>query len=332
MNTMPFKPAWLFRNPHFQTIWPALFRHIQKPPYIRERIELLDGDFIDIDWCGDEQYGAPIAILLHGLEGSSNSPYIRGLARKLSQQGWRCAAVNFRGCSGELNRLQRSYHSGATDDLEEIITFLRKRHPDSPLHAIGFSLGGNVLLKWCAETGVNNPLDAAIAVSVPYQLAVAGRTLDGKGFFSRLYRWRLLSSLKKKALQKMQQGILAKDIADIKQIQSFYDFDDRLTAPLHGYKDADDYYSRASSHPHLDKIQIPTLLLHAMDDPFMNSGVITEQSKMSADVSLELSQNGGHVGFYQPSINNNSYWLETRITDFLKSRTGKKEEKRKEQR
>jgi predicted alpha/beta-fold hydrolase len=316
---MPFETAWLFRNPHFQTIWPALFRSIPKPRYSRERIELRDGDFIDIDWCGECKSDTPVAILFHGLEGSSDSPYIRGLVNVLSNQGWCCAAVNFRGCSGELNRLQRSYHSGATDDLDEIITLLSERYPDSALHAIGFSLGGNVLLKWCAETGRQNPLNAAIAISVPYQLAVASSTLDSKDFFSRLYRWRLLSSLKNKALQKIQQGIINQDLAKIEGIQSFYDFDDRLTAPLHGYKDADDYYRRASSYPHLNKIQIPTLLLHAADDPFMNSRVITEHTEMTPSVKLELSPYGGHVGFYQPSISKNSYWLERRIPDFLRS-------------
>jgi len=319
---MPFETAWLFRNPHFQTIWPALFRNTKKPPYKRERIELRDGDFIDIDWCGNDKPGTPVAVLLHGLEGSSDSPYIRGLVNMLNQQGWRCAAINFRGCSGELNRLQRSYHSGATDDLDEIITLLTQRHPDSALCAVGFSLGGNVLLKWCAETGTDNPLKAAIAVSVPYRLAVAATTLDSPGFFSSLYRWRLLSSLKNKVLQKIKQGILDKGLADIHNIQSFYDFDDQLTAPLHGYKDADDYYSRASSYPHLDKIQIPTLLVHAADDPFMNNSVIPATANDSY-LQLELSQHGGHVGFYQPSIKNNSYWLETRINDFLKSKIEK---------
>ena len=321
---MPFETAWLFRDPHFQIIWPALFRSIPKPRYSRERIELRDGDFIDIDWCGECKSDTPVAILFHGLEGSSGSPYIRGLVNVLSDQGWCCAAINFRGCSGELNRLQRSYHSGATDDLDEIITLLSERYPESAIHAIGFSLGGNVLLKWCAETGRQNPLSAAIAISVPYRLAVASTTLDNNDFFSKLYRWRLLHSLKSKVLLKIQQGILEYEIADIRRIRSFYDFDDRLTAPLHGYKNADDYYSRASSYTHLDKIQIPTLLLHAADDPFMNSSVIPEQTERTSTVKLELSANGGHVGFYQPSINNNSYWLETRISNFLR----KIEEKR----
>jgi predicted alpha/beta-fold hydrolase len=316
---MPFNAAWLFRNSHFQTIWPALFRYTAKPAYIRERIELRDGDYIDIDWCGSNNHNAPLVILLHGLEGSSNSPYIRGMVNSLVKLGCYCAAVNFRGCSGDSNRLQRSYHSGATDDLDEIITVLSERHPDSDLHAIGYSLGGNVLLKWCAETGRDNPLSTAVAISVPYKLNVASTTLDSKRFFSRLYRWRLLRSLKNKLQKKMQLGIIKNDFVDIQRIQSFYDFDDQVTAPLHGYTDADDYYSRASSYPHLDKIQIPTLLLHATDDPFMDSSVIPDIGDESYLVKLELSKYGGHVGFYRPSFTGNSYWIETRVAEFLRS-------------
>ncbi|MFW2439258.1 MAG: hydrolase [Arenicellales bacterium] len=316
---MLFKTAWFFRNPHFQTIWPALFRYVPKPAYTRERIELRDGDFIDIDWCGSNKLKTPLVILFHGLEGSSNSPYIRGMVNSLLNLGYRCAAVNFRGCSGDINRLPRSYHSGATDDLGEVVTLLSERFPDSALHAIGYSLGGNVLLKWCAETGKKNPLKAAIAVSVPYKLAVASTTLDNNRFFSRLYRWRLLRSLKNKVLKKIQLGILNLNVADIKDIKSFYDFDGQLTAPLHGYKNADDYYNRASSYPHLDKIQIPALLLHALDDPFMDSRVIPVNIDGNQLIKLELSPNGGHVGFYRPACISNSYWLETRIADYLGS-------------
>jgi predicted alpha/beta-fold hydrolase len=319
MNSMPFKTAWMFRNRHFQTIWPALFRYIAKPAYRRERIELCDGDFIDIDWCGNDNNDPPVAILLHGLEGSSDSQYIRGLVKALSDMGWRCAAINFRGCSGELNRLPRSYHSGATDDLDEIIRLLVRRYPDSVLQAVGFSLGGNVLLKWCAETAHNCPLNAAVAVSVPYRLAVASKKLDNGQVFSRLYRWRLLRSLKNKALKKIQHGRLNMDESYIHSIKSLYDFDDLITAPLHGFKDADDYYRIASSYSKLNNIQIPVLLLHAADDPFMDSRVIPETAVEDNSIRLELSPHGGHVGFYQPSFNCSSYWLERRIPDFLKT-------------
>ncbi len=319
MKAMPFKTAWLFRNRHFQTIWPALFRSPRAPEYTRERITLQDSDFIDIDWCGSRKTDAPIAILLHGLEGCSNSQYIHGIIPSLVKQGWLCAAVNFRGCSGEVNRLPRSYHSGATDDLDEIISLLSKRHPGSSLHAIGYSLGGNVLLKWCAESARQNPLAAAIAVSVPYKLAVASRTLDSSDLFSSLYRWRLLKSLKDKTLKKIQLGILELDADKVTSIKSLYEFDDRVTAPLHGYKNASDYYHRASCYPHLDKIEIPTLLLHAEDDPFMDSSAIPDFANEDSTVKLELSPNGGHVGFFQPSISRGNYWLESRISNFLRT-------------
>jgi len=319
MNTMPFKAAWWFRNPHFQTIWPALFRYIPQPDYQRQRIELRDGDFIDIDWCGNNLYDRPVVILLHGLEGSSGSQYIRGLAVLLSKLGWRAAAINFRGCSGEANRLARSYHSGATADLDEIVDFISQHQPETPLHAVGFSLGGNLLLKWCAEKGNSCPLHSAVAVSVPYDLSIASQTLDGKTGIASIYRMRLLQSLKNKALQKVRQGLIELDEPVIDDICSLAEFDQRLTAPLHGYESADDYYSRASCSPHLGKLTIPTLLIHATDDPFMDSHGIPHETNLSDSTQLELSPHGGHVGFFKPSFSDSSYWLEKRITKYLES-------------
>lgn len=319
MNTMPFKTAWLFRNPHFQTIWPALFRFTPQPCYKRLRIELRDGDFIDIDRCGDTRPGRAEVILLHGLEGSSSSQYIRGLVSLLSSQGWNTAAVNFRGCSGVPNRLARSYHSGATSDLDEIVNYFAQREPETPLYAIGFSLGGNVLLKWCAEQGSSCRLTSAIAVSVPFDLSVASRTLDCQKGFSRIYRKRLLRSLKHKALQKIRLGLIDQLESDIYNICSLAEFDQQLTAPLHGFDSAEDYYRRASCAPLLHKITIPTLLIHAFDDPFMDNSAIPHTADLSDSTHLELSAHGGHVGFFRPSLKTHSYWLETRISDFLNS-------------
>lgn len=319
MNTMPFETAWCFRNPHFQTIWPALFRSVPQPDYQRQRIELRDGDFIDIDWCGKSHPDSPVAILLHGLEGSSDSQYIRGLAGLFSNQGWRTAAINFRGCSGETNRLARSYHSGATADLDEVVNFISKLQPDASLHAIGFSLGGNLLLKWCAEMGDSCPLHAAVAVSVPYDLSIASKTLDDKKGITSVYRRRLLQSLKQKALHKVRNGLIELDTSTIHDIRSLAGFDQQLTAPLHGFKSADDYYSRSSCSPHLARITIPTLLIHASDDPFMDSHGIPSATDLSDSTQLELFPHGGHVGFYKPSLRGSSYWLETRITEYLES-------------
>ena len=316
---MPFKTAWWFRNPHFQTIWPTLFRTVPQPDYQRQRIELHDGDFIDIDWCHRNQTGRPAALLLHGLEGSSNSKYIRGLVRFLNNHGWSTASINFRGCSGENNRLARSYHSGATADLEEVVNVISQQQPGTPLHAIGFSLGGNLLLKWCAEKGNSCPLTTAVAVSVPYDLSIASKTLDDKKGMASVYRRRLLLSLKQKALYKSSKGLIDLDESVIRNISSLADFDQELTAPLHGFESAEDYYSRASCSPQLARITIPTLLIHASDDPFMDSHGIPHASSLSDSTQLELSPHGGHVGFFQPSFSDTSYWLEKRITEYLKS-------------
>ena len=314
---MPFKTAWWFRNPHFQTIWPAIFRTTPQPAYQRERIELCDGDFIDIDWCGNDQLNAPVVILLHGLEGSSDSQYIRGLASLIASQGWSAAAINFRGCSGVPNRLAKSYHSGATSDLNEIVEALSARQPQTALHAVGFSLGGNLLLKWCTEKGQTCHLKSAIAVSVPYDLSLASKTLDRNKGFNRLYRGRLLRSLKQKALHKVSQGLINQDKSDIQSIRSLDEFDQQLTAPLHGFDSANDYYCKSSCLPHLHKITIPTLLIHAFDDPFMDSSGIPQATELSESTQLELSSHGGHVGFYQPALKKHNYWLESRIADFL---------------
>jgi predicted alpha/beta-fold hydrolase len=319
MNTMPFKTAWWFRNPHFQTIWPALFRSVPQADYQRQRIELRDGDFIDIDWCGKNQPDRPVTILLHGLEGSSDSQYIRGLASLFSKLGWRTAAINFRGCSGETNRLARSYHSGATADLNEVVDFISKWQPETPLHAVGFSLGGNLLLKWCAEKGHQCPLDTAVAVSVPYDLSIASKTLDDKKGIASVYRMRLLQSLKQKALYKVRNGLIEQDASAIHDIRKLAEFDQQLTAPLHGFESADDYYSRSSCSPHLAKITIPTLLIHASDDPFMDNHGIPSATDLSASTQLELYPHGGHVGFFQPSFRGSSYWLEARISEYLAS-------------
>lgn len=316
---MPFKAAWWFRNPHFQTIWPALFRSVPRPDYQRQRIELQDGDFIDIDWCGESQTDKPVAILLHGLEGSSDSQYIRGLADLFSKQGWCTAAINFRGCSGETNRLARSYHSGATADLDEVVALISKRLPETALHAIGFSLGGNLLLKWCAEKGNSCPLHTAVAVSVPYDLSIASKTLDDKKGFTSIYRRRLLKSLKQKALHKVRSGLIEQDASAIHNIRSLAEFDQQLTAPLHGFESADDYYSKSSCSQYLSRITIPTLLIHAADDPFMDSHGIPGPDDLSDSTQLELHRHGGHVGFYQPSLRGSSYWLETRIAEYLES-------------
>jgi len=309
-----FKPAWWCRGPHGQTLWARLAR---RPPHValqRERLELPDGDFIDLDWT--EKGSGPIVIVLHGLEGSSDSPYARGLLRAIERRGWRGIVMHFRGCSGEPNRLARSYHSGDTGDLDFLATTLRRREPRTPLATVGFSLGGNVLLKWLGKAGGVTPLHAAVAVSVPFVLHGAAERLQ-QGF-SRLYQWQLLRSLRQTVAAKQRHMELPLKRRDLSTLKNFRDFDEYVTAPLHGFDSADHYYTASSSRQYLGGITVPTLLLHASDDPFMTESAIPRPDELSESVTLELSPHGGHVGFvtgvwpWRPR-----YWLDERIPAYL---------------
>ena len=318
MTTKPFKPAWWSRNPHLQTLWPFLFKQGGSPAYRRERFVLPDNDFIDIDWL-DTARGKPTVILLHGLEGGSDSHYIRANSMLLAAAGLRVAVMHFRGCSGELNRLPRGYHSGDTADLSQFVSELLTREPGTPIAAVGFSLGGNVLLKWCGETGTGCPLAFAVAVSVPFDLMVAADSLDSG--VSRLYQWWLVKSLKQTTLKKIDKGLLNYEREKIQRLNTFTEFDDMVTAPLHGFQGAMDYYRRCSSRPWLKHIKIPTLLLQAEDDPFLNKCGLPDASELSDTVMFELSGHGGHVGFVNAiPANGRSGWLEARICDYALNR------------
>jgi len=288
----------------------------------RERLITPDNDFIDIDWCG--QGKRPIIILLHGLTGSTESNYIMGLQSCLTACGFRSVGLNFRGCSGNPNNLARCYHSGDTQDIHFLYQTLRQREPNTPLAAVGFSLGGNVLLKWLGE---QHQLDlfAAVAVSVPFVLSACATKLDHG--FSRLYRYNLIKELKhyiqlkQRHLNEIGQPEEAEKInqlGDLSTIQSFWQYDDRVVAKLHGYASATDYYQQSSSRYILDHITIPTLLIHAKDDPFMTEAVIPQADELASSVSLEITEKGGHVGFvagHNPI--KPQYWLEQRIPEFL---------------
>lgn len=315
MTENSFKPAWWLPGPHLQTLWPSLLRKpIKDLALKRERLELVDGDFIDLDWVGDE---GPIVIILHGLEGSVSSPYAQGMLHAISKNAWRGLLMHFRGCSGEPNRLPRSYHSGETDDLSKVVAMLRQRMPQTPLAAIGYSLGGNVLLKWLGETGDHNPLVAAIAVSVPFELHKSSKRLQ-QGF-SRLYQWYLLKCLGKRLAIKFRQYPIDLELPQWSKLTSLWDFDEKVTAPLHCFRSAEEYYTRSSSRPYLNKIQIPTLILQAADDPFMTMDLIPQPSELSQHVQLEITPKGGHVGFVSGKFPwRAEYWLEQRIPTFLR--------------
>ncbi len=309
-----FEAAWWCRGPHAQTLWAPLLRLRPKIHPRRERLELPDGDFIDLDW-GIGQ-GKSIVIILHGLEGSFRSHYARGMFAALQQRGMRPVVMHFRGCSGKPNRLARGYHAGDTGDLEFLVKTLRGRDPCTPLAAIGYSLGGNVLLKWLGESGTTAALYAAAAVSVPFVLRDSAQQLNLG--FSRLYRRYLLTSLKRSLRHKFHGMTPPFRAADTAAARTFQEFDDAVTAPLHGFRDAEHYYSSSSSRPYLRHIAIPTLVVHAADDPFLSCAAIPAARELSAQVILEVFVRGGHVGFITGSWPwRPHFWLEDRIPDFL---------------
>lgn len=314
---MHFKAPWWLLSPHLQTMWPTFCRRPLKQLAIkRERFELPDGDFLDLDWLGEGK--GPIVLLLHGLEGSVESPYIKGMMDAIARQGWRALLLHFRSCSGEPNRLSRLYHSGETSDVATLLTALREREPHTLFAAIGFSLGGNVLLKWLGETKEHNRLKAAVAVSVPFEL---GKSVDriNQGF-SRFYQWYLLRSLHKKVRVKFANQRAPIPLPPLSTLHTLRDFDDKITAPLHGFLNAQDYYTRSSCRQYLHTIHVPTLVLQAKDDPFMTADLLPEPHELSPRVQFELTDKGGHVGFVGGKTPWQAhYWLEKRVPAFLKS-------------
>ncbi|MCC7411233.1 MAG: hydrolase [Gammaproteobacteria bacterium] len=309
-----FEPAWWLPGPHAQTLWPVLARRKVRTRLRRERLELPDGDFVDLDWAGPDD--ATVVALFHGLEGNAASAYAAGLLEALARRGRRAVLMHFRGCSGEPNRNPRSYHSGDTGDIAFLIATLARRSAGRPVAAVGYSLGGNALLKYLGERGADAGIAAAVAVSVPFDLLDAATRLE-RGF-SRLYQRRLLAGLKGKV--RTRAGVLAGriDLLRAATASTFREFDDVVTAPLHGFAGADDYYRRSSSRHYLHGISVPTLLLHARDDPFMTPAAIPPASALAPPVELELSAHGGHVGFVTGRIPGYAhYWLESRIPAFL---------------
>lgn len=310
----PFKPAWWCRNRHLQTLWPVLFRRHPHPELRRERLELPDGDFVDLDWTLNTT--GPIVILLHGLEGSSRSHYARGMLNALPRHGLRAVLMHFRGCSGEPNRLPRAYHSGETGDLNFLVNTLREREPDTALAAIGYSLGGNVLLKWLGEQRERAPLKAAVAVSVPFLLHESVAHMN-RGF-ARLYQGHLLHRLKHSVRRKARRHAPPAPLHELRRMTSFFDFDDRITGPLHGFQGAMHYYTSSSSRQYLPHIRVPTLLVQSLDDPFMPDTVLPNEQELSPTTTLSLQRHGGHVGFVGGSAPwRPRYWLDDAIPAWL---------------
>ncbi|HEU4851990.1 MAG TPA: alpha/beta fold hydrolase [Telluria sp.] len=304
-------PLWL-PSGHLQTIYPATF--IRKPDvaYRRERWQAGDGDFIDVDFV-DGAPGAPLVVLFHGLEGSSNSHYARSLMHALAQRGWSGAVPHFRGCSGEPNLAPRFYHSGDAQEVDWIVRRLRER-TTGRLYAAGVSLGGNALLRWLGESQhAAEIVDAAVAVSAPLDLARGGESL-GSGM-NMIYTRMFLRSLKPKCLAKLDQfpGLFDRDT--LLAARNLYEFDNVVTAPLHGYRNTDDYWDRASAKHVLMDITVPTLVLNAQNDPFLPGAHLPR--KASPHVKLEYPATGGHVGFAVGALPGRIDWLPQRILHFL---------------
>ncbi|TXL68757.1 YheT family hydrolase [Zeimonas arvi] len=325
-------PRWL-RGPHLQTIWPATLA--PKPPvrYVRERWDTPDGDFIEIDLLADDPpRGAvhtggsgplarhevrPFVVLFHGLEGDSDSHYARSLMAALPARGWRGAVAHFRGCGGAPNRLPRAYHSGDSEEIDWILRrFAAGPARGAPLHAVGVSLGGNALLKWLGERGESAAfVRSAAAVSPPQDLA-AGAAALARGF-NRVYTANFLVTLKRKSLAQLDRHPGLFDRERVLAARDFFDFDDAVTAPLHGFAGAQDYWRRSSCKPFLRGIRVPTAIVHAYNDPFLPAGALAGPAEVSAAVRLDYSAEGGHVGFATGVPPGRLDWLPARLLEHL---------------
>lgn len=324
--TSPFRPAWWLRNPHAQTLYSSFFR---RPPQLareRETVALADGDFLDLDWHRPPGWhdGLPLVLVVHGLSGSSESHYVLGLQAALATRGWGSVALNCRGASRQ-NNLPRAYHAGSSDDLHQALLHIQRRFPVAPRALVGYSLGGNMSLKLLGEVAESPLVFAGVAVSVPLRLDLCAERMD-QGV-SRIYRRHFITTLvahwqaKSLHLERAGQGSAAHIVRERLQrgpFQSFREFDNELVAPLHGFADVHDYYRRASARQFLRHISVPTLVIHAHDDPLMSPGVLPAAEELSPLVHFELCRQGGHVGFIEGGTPRAPrYYLERRIPEFL---------------
>lgn len=316
-----FTPAFLLKNRHIQTLYSSLFRKIPTHNFDIERFELSDGDFIECYWYNkrDERRSRPIVLLFHGLTGSYKSPYILGTMRELDKNGYDSVVVHFRSSSGIMNIKPNSYHSGKTDDAMEFIESLQDKYTRSKIFAIGYSLGGNVLLKLLGELSDASPITAAISISAPLQLDVCSKQMN-RGF-SKFYQHLLLkdlnNSLEKKYKTHDMKSLINLDKKDVKKLSTFLEFDDAYTAPIHGFASAQDYYTKSSSKQFLKHIKTKTLVIHSLDDPFTTPKILPKKDEIPLNVKLEVYPHGGHVGFIEGSFLKPKYWLEERIVNYF---------------
>ncbi len=312
-----FRPHPLLRGAHLQTM-ASLLRPAPKLVLRCERLELPDGDFLDVAWSGDHNKTGPLAVLVHGLCGGFESKYARGTACQLIARGWRTVILQLRGAGPEPNRLQRCYDQGDTEDLRYFWHLLRNREPHAFVASVGWSLGGNVTLKALAEEGDAAPVDIAAAASVPFDIRPCAERL--RTGISRLYQKRLLDDLKD-ALRRKHLHIAPSPLVSLAAAlgaRDFIEYDEAYTAPLAGYRDADDYYTHSSCGRWLRSIRRPTLVVHALNDPFMTADIVPALEALAPCVTLEVAQSGGHVGFVSAGALGLPYcWLERRLTAYL---------------
>jgi uncharacterized protein len=310
-------PAWL-PGGHLQSIYPALLRR-PKLAYRRQRIDTPDGDFVDFDWLeGPGNASAPLVVLFHGLEGSASSHYAAALMHRVRTLEWRGVIPHFRGCSGEPNRVARAYHSGDHAEVGWMLAMIRALAPGGPVHAVGVSLGGSALLNWLgrAAEGAAGYVTTAAAVSAPLDLNAAGIAIE-QGF-SRVYSRMFQRTLVPKALTMAQRFPGMLDTAAVRRVASMYDFDGAVTAPLHGFANTVDYWTRASSKPWLEHIVVPTLVLNARNDPFIPARSLPGLADVGPGVTLEQPEDGGHAGFPAAPFPGNVEWLPSRLIQFFK--------------
>ncbi|KGK13105.1 hydrolase [Vibrio navarrensis] len=317
-----FTAAKGIKNPHLQTLLPRFIRKKALFEPIWQTLDTPDGDFLDLAWSEDPSSESarkkPLFVLFHGLEGSFFSPYANGLMNAFANAGWLSVMMHFRGCSGKPNRLARAYHSGETEDARFFLQHLQRHFPQNRKVALGISLGGNMLANYLATYQDDPLVDAATIVSAPLDLSACSERIE-QGF-SRVYRRYLLSSLKKNALQKhhLLSNALAISPHSIKKLTRLYQFDDLITAPLHGFKNALDYYQQCSGLHKLREIRIPTQIIHAKDDPFMTDAVIPK-FVLPDNIDYRLFDHGGHVGFLTGSALHPRFWLEEALPSYYES-------------
>jgi len=334
----PYKAPFWLPGGHLQTIVTSFLTKGPDIKYRRERWELDDGDFVDVDWADtDEPYlqgkhfstatftagevveqKKPILVIFHGLEGNSQSQYAKSLLGAAISKGWHGVVVNFRGCSGEPNRLPRVYYAGDTLEIDTMLSRVREIYPDNSIYAVGYSLGGNALLKWLGEAGTSTMtlISKAVAVSAPIDLKASADSLDA-GLNRILYTPLFVDSMRPKALALSRRfpGLL--DDNRIRNAKTIHDIDNAVTSVLYGALDANDYYNKNASKPHLRNITLPTLIINAKNDPFMPAEFLPTTNDVSTFVTLDYQEEGGHVGFFTSGFSNENGWLPNRIIEFL---------------